>query len=441
MKNKNSFPTFHILLVLLIAAGIGYIYFNPPVLRKPEVEGPVNEFEIYPGVSYEPIEKDKYEVSIFASNIPSLSSIIISPDDEYMLASSLNGNITAFVKQEDLFIRQALPFFTLNEVTSTAPGFPEEYGLTGITFAADFEESKTIFLFYSEKDESEKFSNKVAKLTLKDTEGIIVGEEFKVIFEANTEGNVSHQIQKGVGIMLGGKSHVLFSIGEGFQPEQALDKNLESGKLILIAADGDDLSEERPFSDLPNLQAIGIRNVPGLAIDTFDSKRRVIVLDTGPDRFDRFIYSNLFTFDDKPAEINFNWDGTLASLEKALPDPNFSGVNDMVLHRWDPTITATNIEVHKGKNAIPVSDANSTSILLSYFGLTGDTSVNRGKQIVLGVLKRDATQPSLTLTPIIQRTAEAQTLVGNPLGLAIEGTGDFYFGDIIEGRIYKVKIK
>lgn len=442
MKKKNSFPIFHFLLLLVIAAGLGYIYFNPPKLRKPEVEENKSEFEIYSGVGYEAIEKDKYEVSIFASDIPSLSSIIISPDDKYMLASSLEGNITAFVKQNDVFIRQALPFFNLNEITQVAPGFPEEFGLTGIALGADFEESNDVFLFYSQRNESEKIVNKVARIKLKDTNGIITGSDYRLIFTANVEGNVSHQIEKGIGVMVEDRPHVLFAIGEGFQAEQSLDKTLESGKIILIQSDGNDPLGPRPFSDFPKIQAIGTRNAPGITTDIFDPEERIIILDTGPEKYDRFIYSNLLnTGENSIKEISFNWDGTLPSLQKALPDANLQGVNDMVLHRWDPTITATNVEVHKGKGAIPTSNENSTSLLLSYFGLTGEGGNTKGKQIVLGILNRDNVQPSVTFTPIIGRAKEAENLFGNPIGLAIEDSGDFYFGDIIEGRIYKVKIK
>ncbi|MBN1915770.1 PQQ-dependent sugar dehydrogenase [Candidatus Dojkabacteria bacterium] len=438
-KKKSNFPVLHFLIFQIIALGLGYIYFNPPVFRKVESQEQKQLFDVIDKEGYEAIEKDKFEVSIFASNIPSISSIAISPDDKYMLASSLDGDITAFVRQGENLVRQAVPFFSLGSLCS---GFPEEYGLTGITFSVDFEKSRELFLFYSEKNNEDKIFNKVGKIIINEESGVLTGVNLTTIFTANIEGGSSHQIQKGISTLVSGKPHVMFAIGDGFNSAEAQDKSLESGKIILIQADGSNPLGSRPYPKSPRIQAIGIRNAPGLAIDSFDPDKRVIILDTGPDKYDRFIYSNLLSNNRFPnSGNNLGWDGTTASLQRRISHPDTDSLTDMVLHRWNQTVTPTNIEVHKGKGAIPASDEKSTSVLISYFGVTASPTSVRGKQIALGIITRGIDKSVLSLSPIIERSNQSDKYYSNPLGLAVEKSGNFYFGDIIEGRIYKVVVK
>ncbi|MBT5262612.1 MAG: hypothetical protein HOL80_01805, partial [Candidatus Magasanikbacteria bacterium] len=60
----------------------------------------------------------------------------------------------------------------------------------------------------------------------------------------------------------------------------------------------------------------------------------------------------------------------------------------------------------------------------------------------LGQLKQVSHQPKITFTPIIIRSPEVEGSIGNPIGLTVDSqTGDIFFADILEGRVYVVSPK
>jgi hypothetical protein len=378
----------------------------------------------------------KATISVFDEGISQVSHIKITPDGRYMLVATLPGVVWIYHAVDGVFRRQQEPFFTL---ATSQPGFPpEEAGLTGLAFGADFESSGDIFLTYSFAFEKKSFRNRVTRVTFTKRGKKVIGTQALQIFEANTPGTGSHQIQGGVGVMVEGKPHFLFPIGEGFVADRALDPSKEAGKIMLIARDGGTPAGARPFPESPKVQAIGIRNAPAMAQHPITGK--IAIGDTGPSNFDRFLYGTMFDSDGKiHPKTSFHWDGTEGSLQLGALD-SFDTNKEMVLHRWTPTETPVNIVFYDSKK-LPALEKNAHYVLVDLFGRTGEKINKPGKSIMLGKLF-DGKINSLQLMPFIERAPEGEGKFGHPLGLAVnKQTGDIYFGDIMEGTIYKVTLQ
>ncbi|MDO8451882.1 MAG: PQQ-dependent sugar dehydrogenase [bacterium] len=387
--------------------------------------------------SYEGAGEIPIDVAVFDRDVPNISHIEMTPDGSTMLVGTLGGTILAYQKIEGEFRRQRKPFFT---VQTSQPGFPpEEAGLTGIALGADFETSGDIFLTYSFAKEEKSFRNRVMRVTFTRQGGEVIGTDPQDIFEAGTPGTGSHQIQDGVGILVNSTPHFLFTIGEGFVAERALDPKEEAGKVMLIGRDGSRASGERPFPESPNVQALGIRNAPAMAKNPVNGK--IAIADTGPNNNDRFLYGTVFDAKGiNNRELSFQWDGSEDSLTKTAPDLYIKDTVNMNLYQWAPTETAVNIVFYQN-DLLPRLSEHQQYVLVTLFGRTGEPGNDPGKKIILGILA-DQGQPSIEFTPFIKRTESVKDELGHPLGLAFDAkTKILYFGDIMEGRIYKAQIK
>ncbi|MBP9814335.1 PQQ-dependent sugar dehydrogenase [Candidatus Woesebacteria bacterium] len=375
------------------------------------------------------------EVSIF-DEVAQVTQIDVSPDGNYMLVGTLGGTVWVYQRVDGVFRRQSEPFFVLK---TSQPGFPpEEAGLTGVAYGSDFEKSGDVFLLYSFAFEKKSFRNRVTRVQFTKRGDRVVGINPQQIFEANTAGTGSHQIQDGVGVMVAGKPHLLFTVGEGFVGERALDPTKEAGKVMLVQRDGKEPMGVRPYPESPKVQALGIRNAPAIGINPKNGK--VAIGDTGPNNYDRFLYGTVFdTAGFNIQKLSFNWNGTEESLKKSAPDLYDAG-KEMVLHRWVPTETAVNIAFYENTTLTKLKD-NQQYVLVVLFGRTGEKNNTPGKKIMLGTLE-EGRQNRLLLSPLIDRAAIGEGQLGHPIGLGVDrSTGDIYFGDIMEGRIYKVSLK
>lgn len=396
------------------------------------------QFETYPGVSYEATSEFNLNVEIFAEDIGQVTRMIITPDSKIMLVSTLQGDIFAFKKDttQDTFIKQEKPFFS---VDTGLDGFPRENGLTGIAFAADFEESKEIFLSYAALDGNEELKNRVSRLTLStDTSGDIIGTNFEQIFEGNIESASAHQIQGGVGIMLNGKSHYLFPIGDAFESSKAKDPSVDAGKLMLIQRDGSNPEGSRPYPENPKVQAVGIRNTYEVTDNPFDFENFIFV-DTANGENDKLVYGNLIAFNGFNFEkLNFNWEGK--DEDQLLPIEDVYKFEDqnMNLFQWNPTNTPLDFQfINGGFGDIPETTESEQYFLLTIFGVTSSTSNTPGKKIVLGKLSNLDSQPDVEFSDVIVRVSEADGFLGHPTAITLDPESNtIYFADIIEGRIY-----
>ncbi len=427
------------LTIVVIAA---FLFLKPRPSKIPPPKEPIPRNQIYQGSSYEPVNPDLFEVKLLADHLVSPTRIKMLPEGSYLLVTQLTGELIAFKRtSNDVWSNQADP---VTVVSTRYPGFPpEEAGLTAVALSSDFARNRTAFLFYGYKDANVQHKNRIAKTVIKEIAGKLTGTPPQIIFESNTPGNPSHQIQEGIPVKIAGEPHLLFTIGEGLDGKKAQDPSLEAGKVMLIREDGSNPAGLRPYAD-PKVQALGIRNAFTLTPNPFDPRGKILLADTGPDRFDRLIYTNLFfPTGESQRALNLGWNGDEPKLADPIPDPNYPQVKDMVILRLPETRTFTGLLFHPGgTKGIPKSDANSQSVIATIFGKTGQPDPSPGKEIWLGKLTNLDSQPKIDFSPIIKRVGNAVGKLGNPIGLEIDPqTGNFFFADILEGRLYLVKPK
>lgn len=397
--------------------------------------------EIAELLNYEVVSPFTYKISLFDQNVGQITRIRITPDGNTMFAATLAENIHVYRKVNGKFVKQDKPFFSL---ATNLPGFPpEESGLSGLVLGADFEASGDVFLLYAANigsEEKPRLKNHITRIRVVERTDGLFGEDPVLIWEGETDSAPSHQIQGGVGVMIQNIPHLIVNVGDAVRGDLSHDLSKDIGKVLLMQRNGEDPVPvgERPFPASPKVQAVGLRNAFDIAINPFDPLRRFAIGDTGTDRFDRFIYGALINFKGNTAGADLQWDGTNASLEKAVPDANVSGTPDMILHRWDPTETVTDIVfLEGGRGNLPKSNADTSSVLVSIFGKTGSTEKTPGKEIMLGRLLT-GNAPQLELFPFIRRSEAGRGSVGHPLGLAVDPvSGTVYFGDILEGNMYQ----
>lgn len=414
MPLKKYFKFLLIILVLVvILLKIDYFkkLLNPPIHKS----GPtVDSSELFKGVSYAPVDKNNYEVSILADNLFSPTRIKITPDQKHLLVTQINGELLALDRKDGSWTNPYL----VAKIDTNFPGFPpDEAGLVGEVFSENYSQNGKIFLLYTFKDKDGKIQNRISSVILKEKNGKLSGSNEKLIFQANIAGNSSHQITDGLSININGESRLAFLIGEGFDGKRAQDPNLEAGKLMSIKEDGTD----------HKIHALGIRNGYALVASPTDPDKKILISDTGPDKYDRLIYTNPFLGN----SLNFGWNGDQEKLAEAIPDPNFPKVKDMAIFRFPETRTFTGLAFR--------SDGQ---ILVTLFGKTGFKDNAPGKEILLGKLTNLSGQPKISFTTIVRRVEEADGKLSNPLGMEIDPkTNDFFFLDVMEGRMYQVKEK
>lgn len=387
--------------------------------------------------SYEAYAPGTFEVKALADVGP-VTRITISPDGQIMLAATLTGEVRAFTKNEQgQFQLQTEPFFT---VDLGFEGLPDESGLTGLVFGADFDTSGDVFLLYGHKVDDTTAENRVMRVTLTQENGIVTGEDPENIFTANVPQTTSHQIQNGIGVLVEEKPHLLFAIGEGFEADRSQDQTKEAGKLLLIQRDGTNPVGSRPYPANPKVQAIGVRNTFDMDIDPFDPTSRVALADTGVIEDDRLIYLDVLDQDSNGSgPLNLGWDGSDESLAKSIPDLGTPGAPEAVLQRWAPTFTVTGLAFYDDASLVPKADEDTSYVLIATYGKTQSTEATPDKTISLGIISHRDTQPRLTLYPLVRRAAKAHGQPGNIVGLEVDPTTkSFYFGDIVEGKVYQV---
>lgn len=404
-------------LVLLIITAFIFkdrlqTFSNPPKIKK----GPsVDNSEIFSGISYEATNPDIFDVSILTKELFSPTRLKITPDGNHLLISQITGEVLALDRSQAGWSKEP---YLVTKVETKFPGFPpDEAGLVGMIFSEQFKENGKLFLLYTFKDKDGKIQNRISTSSLREVDGKLKGSPPNQIFQANVAGNPSHQITDGISVDINGEPHLLFLIGEGFDAKRAQDPSVEAGKLILMNEDG---SKRK-------IAALGIRNGYVLAKNPFDKEGRILISDTGPDKYDRLIYTDPL----KIGQLNFGWNGDQEKLTRPIPDPNFPKVSDMVIYRLAETRTFVGLAFQKDGD-----------VLATLFGKTGSKENSPGKEILLGKLTNLSGQPHISFQTILKRTSGANGKLGNPIGMEIDQkTGDFFFADILEGRIYQVKKK
>lgn len=418
-----------VVFILLIAGGRWYWKIGREPLFVPTILK--SETSSYEATGAIPVTITHFDDVVQVTNFE------MTPDGKYMLVATLPGTVWIYHKVDGKFVKQKEPFFT---IATSQPGWPpQEAGLTGIVLGADFQTSGDVFLMYSFAKEKKSFRNRVTRVTFTKRFGRMVGTKPIQIFEANTPGTGSHQIQDGVAVMVKGTPSILFNIGEGFVAERALKPEEQAGKVMLMSRTGEPVPGVRPYTESPLVQALGIRNAPGITRNPKNGK--ILIADTGPNNYDRLLYGTLF--DDggnNDKKLSFLWDGTEESLTKQIINP-YDGGKDAGLHRFVPTQTAVSLAFIDSPKLPSVGDKQQY-VLITLFGRTGEPGNEPGKRIDLGKITHGDKGDTLTLQSFIGRTKDVSEKLGHPIGLAVDQESkDIYFADIIEGRIYKAVLQ
>lgn len=395
---------------------------------------------------YEEIVPDTFDITVLDNSLALPTRIKISPDRSFIFIAQLEGNVTLFVRERCNWIKQEELFFDLGDLNVEG-----ERGLTGLFFGANFEPdssdpvNRDIFLTYQSFD-GQGFRNRIKRVTFAREGDTFIGTNETLIYEGPQPSAPAHQIQDGIGFIYQGAPHILVGIGDGFAPQDALDISKEGhGKLLLMQSDGSDPLGPRPFPTAPKIQAIGIRNVYGIAMipEKIDPRRRIIGVENGNSFQDRIWLLEVVDFGlEVNGQVSFGYTGSDQDLGwTSVPDINSprNAKPEGVLALLSPIVSPNSVSFHPGGGIIPTSGNNNVSFLIVYFGLTFSTGNAPGKQVVLAVIDNLDTQPSITLTPLIQRKEAVEDLVGNPLPLAVdEETGEFFFADVVAGTLYRV---
>jgi len=416
-----------LLILLILGAGTYFLYLIPKVEYYSPPQSQIPEDQIYKEISYEAVDKSKYSVSLVSDKLLSPTRIKLTPNGKHLLVSQITGELLSFDKTKNGWNDKG---YLVAKVETSFPGFPpDEAGLTGIVLSSDFNEEGKIFLLHTSKDSADATQNRVSVTNITERGGKLFGTQPEMIYQANIVGASSHQITDGVSLKINNEPHIMFTIGEGLIGKRAQNINEEGGKVILIKEDGSNPDGIRPYSENPRIEAIGIRNAYVITKNPFDPLDRYIIADTGPDKFDRLLYTKL-GHGENQKPINFGWDGSQDSLADPIPDPNTINVLDMAIFRLPETRTFAGL----------VFLNEPGQFLATIFGRTGSFENSPGKEIWLGSITNLTEQPKVSFSPIIKRAEEANGKLGNPIGLEINPINqDFFFADILEGRLYKVK--
>ena len=410
-----------ILVILLIAAGVCFFIFRQKQLVYEPPESQIDPEDLFKGISYEGVT-NRYAVNLISDKLVSPTRILITADNRHLLVSQITGEVMAFDRRGDSW--NDVPNL-VTQVETKFPGFPpDEAGLAGIVLSSNFTQNGKLFLLYTYKDKDGSTQNRISVSQIKEKSGKLVGTKPKLIYQANIAGSASHQITDGIGLTLENEPHIMFLIGDGFHGDRAQDPKLEAGKVIIIREDGSNPLGIRPFEN-PKIEALGIRNAFVIA-SIPNNPEEYLIGDTGPDKYDRLIYAQL----PSGTKLNFNWSGDQEKLKEPIPDPYNPHIKDLVIHRQLQTQTFTGLKFFP----------NSNDVLAVMFGKSGSPENSPGKEIWLGKLTNLSDQPQITFNPIVRRAKATEGKLGNPIGLEIDPlTNDFFFADILEGRLYQVK--
>ncbi len=395
-------------LVIFLGVALTLLFINQYRLQ----EGPsVDKAEIFNGEGYVPKDISKYQISEVANKLASPTRLKITPDQETLLVTQITGELIAIPRDKDGWSKKP---YLVSRTKTSFPGFPpDEAGLVGLAFSNNFSKNKTAFLLYNFKQKDGKVQNRINSIKLVNLFGRVIGINQKQIWQANVFGTGSHQITDAAPVQFNDEDRIIFAIGEGFDGKKAQDPKLDAGKILSIKEDGSS----------PVMHALGLRNGYVFSKNIYDKEGKFLISDTGPDKYDRLIYTNPLLSN----SINLAWDGNQDSLLTKIADPNDKSVSDIVITRLPETKTFTGIGF-TGEN----------KVYLTLFGKTGSKENSQGKQILLGKFTTRP-QPKIETEVIIERNPAANGFFGNPIGLEIDpNDNSVLFADIMEGKIYQI---
>lgn len=397
-------------------------------------------------IEYEEVIPNSFDISLIANELGPITRIKFTPDGQFLLVSYLYGPIDIFTRNGSEWVKQEIPFFDLGDLGTTG-----ERGITGLFLGAEFDaaspdlERRDVFVAYQAFNGT-TFKNRITRVTFQQQGELYVGTNGTLIYESPQSTGSAHQIQDGIGFLYEGASHFLVSVGDGFAPEEALDPTVEgNGKLLLMQRDGSDPLGARPFpSGASKVQAIGVRNAYGIAMapETIDPRQRILGVENGNGTDDRIWFVEAVDFGHEvDGQVSLGYTG-------ADNDPTWTTVEDV--NTPGPTkneavlsllgiVSPTSVAYHPGAGVIPPSSPSQASFIAAYFGPSPDSlGGSSDSSINLLVVDNLSGQPTISLTKVVQRVAG--TTFSGLTALDVDtSTGEFCFGDLLSGKLYRVK--
>ena len=341
-------------------------------------------------------------VAKVADDLPGITRVKLTPDEKWLLATTIDGKVWGFANDNGRYVRQETPVWQIDTGWDVGQG----NGMTGLVASYDFEFDKTIFVSLAARQSGERGENQIWRVELEEVEGRLQTKTANVIFRGNTSVLGTHQIHGMTTIPVEDSQHILFAIGDGGVPEHARNLEREAGKIMLIQIDGSNPLGARPYPRYPRIQAIGIRDVYDVSV--YLPTAEVYFADRGPEVNDRVIIAPLFS----TRQFDFGWDGEPGSMLKVLE--NGEAKSQYIVQSWDAAVAPVDI----------VADSLGRFILNIF-----STTTHPRAEVALG----EKVDEQWELTTVAER-AEG---IGNILGIALSfQTGTIYFGDPSEGAIY-----
>jgi len=384
--------------ILLVAIVVGMAVW----LMVPRVE---QNMELAASQEYAATQSDRQVVKL-GDGLGAVTRVKLTPDEQVMLVTNLAGDLFAFLRTQSGWVKQEELVYHVDHGMSLAG----ENGMTGLIISSQYRQNQNIFLTYTQRQSSGRGENTVLRLTLEQREGKYIGTNPMVVFRGNTQVLGAHQIQGGTGVVIEGKPHLLFAIGEGYQERYARELQREAGKLILIQEDGSNPLGQRPYPEFPRLQAIGIRNVYDITLDPKHSDW-VYFTQNGPSANDVVIHAPVLD----GGQYDFNWQNENRPADLLTPLRNGAVMSEYVIRTWTVTVSPNDIAVDSdGKVYVTIfSSARYPHSEL----VMGEWSGQEWKWQVVAERKPGAEG-------------------GNALGLTLARGGVGYFGDLRDGAVY-----
>jgi hypothetical protein len=380
----------------------------------------------------------------FCANKPGnmLTDAVYDPSGTILIVARLLGEITYYIhKSADEIIG---PYDLVN--INVDFGGIAEFGLTGVNFSTTFDSDGYIFFGYNTVQgvgESRVGVGRVEryKLTIDNTNASITDK--KVIYERTGSDLLAaaHNLHLATAINIKNQNFIIISYGDLNKASKfCQNSEVDFGKLLIMDSDGS--SPKTSVYDTKhdnNMHfAYGNRNLFKLyqIPKDIDKKERFIWMENGNGNQRGCIYN----FMDQTQSHNMEWTNG-AEVNKWVQMTDTNGSNSVLFFESDTTGVVMSIfNKSQSLKLFPSLDFNSMAVLHTYLSPTHGPP-NRTRCISLEYFGNlnNAPQP-VGFVHLKKLVWTEENYITSPLATIIHPiTGNFVFGDIMNGNLYSCK--